>query len=757
MTTHRRSFLFATLTVGGALLPAQAPQTTPLAAGAIAPPRCQGADAGTWAALDSCKCGYAAGAFTVVPWLGEHAPRSLPWQWRTTSVRIGEVDLRGGERWQEHHADAGFTAGAGLVSERWTLRPDGIEQSFLITARPAAGDLVVRGAVVSDLLAPPRRAAVGPLCFRAADGSAELHYGAALAIDATGRQWPVGTAFDGEAIELRVPAAVVGAATFPLLLDPLLTVYAFTNVTGVQGNGVTETDVAHVEASDRMSLVRTEVRWASNSDSDLLVWKSRDDFATSQLVHSDLDPAVYAHGGTVAAVGGNNSYVVAWARGSITNTGVFWFTLPADSVGPAVVRTLVRPSGTSERLPRIAGRLGQPGGAPAHALLVRLRETAGGQDRTELWGTVIDCAVDSLVATVQIADGGTIPSPQDNDQPWIGKQGVGSAFEWPVAWQTFSPVTNLWSVRVRRVQHDGTLGATATPPVQGGHHAMQPRVEGSSGRYLLAYATASGSAYPGKLTSYGGSNVWSQRMHWSGTTAVYDHPATNLAASFSRDLMLGGIAHDPATMSHWALTHGPQNAAPTLQVLGFRGRVVRAATLPGPSTGTTTWRAAALAYDPDLGHFAVHYALRHVQAGVTSWYLYGGRQEYPALTPSPSFGPYCAASPGNVGHRPFLIGAEFASLALYSTVANQLVILALSLQPAATPLAALGFGGGCDLLLDAGNLLPLLPMLTEASGDAHVYFPLAENLPAMDLYAQWFRFQANGDLAASRGMHLEVR
>lgn len=759
MKTRSVLSLVAALTSFSGVLPCQVPWTAPTGAQAVAPPRDQGVGVGTWAALDSCKCGYVDGAFTVVPWLGEQAPQSLPWRWRTVQASVGEHDLRGAAPWREQHDDGRFAASAGLVTERWTLRADGIEQSFVVAARPAPGDLVVRGAVDGELHAEPRSARVAPLVFRAADGTAELRYGEALAIDAAGRRWPVATAFDGTAIELRVPAETVGEAMFPLLIDPLLTVYVFESGTVVQGNGVTETDVAHVDASDRMSLVRTEVRWASNSDSDLLVWKCRDDFVVWQLVHSDLDPTKYAHGGTVAAVGNNASYVVAWARGTIASTGVHWFTLPADSYGPPTVRTLVRPSGTSERAPRIAGRRGQVAGAPAHALLVRLRETSAGYDRTELWGSVIDTGVDDLVATFQLAHGGTAGVPVDNDQPWVGRESAGTSNEWPVVWQTFSPATGLWSVRARRVLHDGTLGAETAPPVPAGHHAMQPRVDGTAGRHLLVYATASGSAYPGKLTTYGGTNVRAQRFHWAGATAVYEHGATILAASFARDLAIAGIAHDPTTLSHWAVAHGPQGAAPTLQVLGYRGRVVRSAQLPGPGTGTVSWRSPALAFDHDLGHFVVHYATRSVDAGVTSWHLYGGRQEHPALSPTPWFGPFCVASAGSIGMRPFLIGAEFASIGLHTPDPNELALLALSTHEISTPLSALGFSGGCELLADisAGSWLGILTAVTDASGDARLYFPLPENLTAMDLVAQWFRFRPNGDVAASRGAHVEVR
>jgi hypothetical protein len=772
MKTSRLRVLLLTLPLAAgapAALTAQDPlQAEPLPA-AIAPVRDQGrlpdgTPLGAWAAGDAFKCGYVDGTFTLVPYLGREAPRNLPWTWHTTAIAIGEADLRQGGPARLVHGEARLAAVAGQVTEQWDVRPDGVEQSFLVHERPAVGDLVVRGRIGGELRAEARAQRVAPLVFRDRDGRVELHYGSALAIDAEGRRWPVPTGFDGAQIELRVPAEVVAVARFPLLIDPLLNVYVLDSGTIAGGHGILDSCIDRTDATGLLPMVRAEVRWASISDGDLFVWKSRDDFVVSQLVYSDVAPQVQAFDASVAAVGSNRSYVVAWSRGTTASSlSVAWFTLGADSAAVPVVRSAQKPAGTTERAPRVAGHRGQVAGDPAHALLVRLRETLNGTDRTELWGSLLDCAAGTEGAPFLIGNGGTASAPVDNDEPWVGRDNAGGWNLWAVAWQRWSPEHQRWRVHVRSVTHSGTLGVhswTAESPPGGPYHQLQPRVEGSGNRLLIAFATASVAAYPGKLTSYGGHNVYVQRFGWSGTATLPEHPPVNVGASFQRDLHLGGLAADWHTGSHWALTHGPAQGVPTIQLLGYRGRVVRQATLPGPgaSAGQIVYRPATVAFDGERDRFALHYGLRSFAGTTLTWYAYGGRYDYPATAPVALYGDDCGA--GQVSWSPsWRIGAESTQLGLRTQFPGQFALLALSQQPTSVPLAAFGLGGGCELLVDpaAPWWIDLRAAVTDAAGDATVPLPLPENLAPLDLYAQWFRLQPDGDLRGSTALRIEIR
>ncbi|MBX3464236.1 MAG: hypothetical protein KF830_13775 [Planctomycetes bacterium] len=751
------------------VLPAQdLLQADPLPA-AIAPVRDQGqlpdgTPLGAWAAGTDFKCGWVDGAFTLVPYLGQQAPRNLPWTWRTTAVAIGEVDLRQGEAARPAHGEARLAAVAGLVTECWDVRPEGVEQSFVLAARPASGDLVVRGRIDSPLRAAAREPRVAPLVFADPERRAELRYGTALAIDADGRRQAMTTAFDGDHIELRLPAAELATLRFPLLVDPLLNVYVIATGPLPAGSGITDSCIDRVDAASTSTMVRAEVRWASITDGDLFVWKSRHDFVTSQLVYSDAAPAVQAFDVSVAEVGTNRSYVVAWSRGTtVSSPSISWFTLGADSLGPPTVRTATHPANTTERSPRVGGRRGPTTSSPARALLVRLRETSNGYDRTEVWASVIDCETGTEGAPFPLANGGTAAEPIDNDEPWVGRDNASGLNLWAIAWQYWSPSNQRWRVRAISLNYHGNfvMHSLAIPSPQGGpFHQMQPRVEGTGGRLLVAYATAAVSSYPGKLTSYGGHNVYVQRLDWSSSATHEAHPPVNVGGSFQRDLYLGGLAADWHTGSHWMLTHGPAQGVPSIQLLGYRGRIVRQATLPGPgpSAGQIVYRPASVAFDGGHERFAVHYGLRTWSGSALTWYAYAGRYDYPAAAPIGFYGTSCGAGQVSWTER-WRIGSDNTRLGLRSQFPDQIALLALSLQPTAVPLATFGFTGGCDLLVDPASphWIDLRAVITDADGDAFVALPLPENLAPLDLHAQWFRLPPNGEVRGSTAMRIEIR
>jgi PKD repeat protein len=113
----------------------------------------------------------------------------------------------------------------GLIEERYDVRPLGIEQSFLLREAPAGwagGDLDLRigtpGAVAAQGVG-----ASGGVSFLCRNGRPGLHYGAVKVWDADGRElnFLPETSADG-ALRLRLPAAWLAAARFPLTVDPLV-------------------------------------------------------------------------------------------------------------------------------------------------------------------------------------------------------------------------------------------------------------------------------------------------------------------------------------------------------------------------------------------------------------------------------------------------------------------------------------------------------------------------------------------------------
>jgi hypothetical protein len=118
----------------------------------------------------------------------------------------------------------------GAVLERYDVRPEGIEQSFVFDQLPPGqGDLVVQLALHTELRLVATDAA--GLRFESADVGG-VSIGAVTGIDGKGLRASGTITCDGRTLQLRLPAAFVDGATLPLVLDPQIgTVVAVTNST----------------------------------------------------------------------------------------------------------------------------------------------------------------------------------------------------------------------------------------------------------------------------------------------------------------------------------------------------------------------------------------------------------------------------------------------------------------------------------------------------------------------------------------------
>jgi hypothetical protein len=196
----------------------------------------------------------------------------------------------------------------GNVSERYDVRADGVEQSFVIAHRPASpGAIEVRARIETELVAAPASGHVA-IDFCDAEGNPLVRYGEAFAIDAAGRKVAVTSTFDGGRIVLTVPAAFAESAIYPLTIDPLTTALQVTT-----GSGVVE-DVAVgscPNATSRNTLVAL-TRYSSVSDLDLFVVSCSDDWTMSLVVYSDIDAQWSSANPSVGACEGASRWVVAF-------------------------------------------------------------------------------------------------------------------------------------------------------------------------------------------------------------------------------------------------------------------------------------------------------------------------------------------------------------------------------------------------------------------------------------------------------------
>jgi hypothetical protein len=175
-------------------------------------------DGELWGASDHYKVRFDKDGFEFTPTLGRSAPRNYPLQFRLESIRRGEtpVPLRS---CQPSHSGLRVEYDRGGAVERYDLRPDAMEQSFVFAERPAGtGDLIVRGRIQTDMRVTPEH---GGLRLEE-PGVGGFHIGRVTGIDAKGDRAAGEVRLVGDLVELSLPHTFVEQAALPLVLDPLI-------------------------------------------------------------------------------------------------------------------------------------------------------------------------------------------------------------------------------------------------------------------------------------------------------------------------------------------------------------------------------------------------------------------------------------------------------------------------------------------------------------------------------------------------------
>ena len=229
---HLRAALFLILPAASALaLPAAAAEgdpEPPVSIGALRAAAGERVDHGTaddgavWSRAASYRAGFERGGTSFVPFLGSRAPRNFPVRFRLESIaRGGAAVAFDADVAPERTEDTVHFARGGVV-EVYELRPAQVEQLFVLGALPAAGgDLVLSIGVDTELEGGTTADGIE---FRNTLGA--VRYGAAVAIDATGRRVEAPTAYADGAIEIRVPGAWLAHARMPLTIDPVISTFA---------------------------------------------------------------------------------------------------------------------------------------------------------------------------------------------------------------------------------------------------------------------------------------------------------------------------------------------------------------------------------------------------------------------------------------------------------------------------------------------------------------------------------------------------
>lgn len=159
-----------------------------------------------WARGDGYKARFAADGVTFYP-LVDGATAPAPATLRHDDDVV--APRRDGNDLVYRHASG--------IEERWSVRRDGLEQSFVVRERPASGVLTLRVTVAGAL---QYRGRDGGLTFAAA--AVGMRYGDGTVVDADGRRAAVPAVYRDGGIELSVSEAFLRDARLPVTVDPLL-------------------------------------------------------------------------------------------------------------------------------------------------------------------------------------------------------------------------------------------------------------------------------------------------------------------------------------------------------------------------------------------------------------------------------------------------------------------------------------------------------------------------------------------------------
>lgn len=403
-----------------------------------------------------------AGAVEFVPALGEQAPHNQSLTLRPQSLRRGTTTVALSAQSPQVQSDnmIVYEHGGGLL-ERFEVRADGIEHSFVFSERPAGnGDLVVRIAIDTELACATGQGR-DELQFTGPFGG--VHVGGVVGIDADGVRTPGTMTFDGSHVDYVLPAGAVDSAAYPLVLDPFLT-STFSILT--PGGSTTDRDV--------------DVACDSSSNLYVVVWERVFSLTDIDVIAHFVDPAGSLVGslrpidtGTdvainpaIAAIEGDNDFIVVWQRA--TSPFGPWSIRARALLGVAPMSgtVILATSATLPRNPDV-GAVVLPGGL-ASALAVWESDVGLRTRKVE----------DNGGANLTLGATGVLTNNATDHDPAIS-QTAGASNRYLIAWEDSSQ-------RVRLASTD-PYGNVLDTFLATGSGTRRPAIDGDGTDFLLVY------------------------------------------------------------------------------------------------------------------------------------------------------------------------------------------------------------------------------------------------------------------------------
>ncbi|MCP5043550.1 MAG: hypothetical protein GY944_21185 [bacterium] len=750
-----------------------------------APDDPEGGPYGTWATGSDYKVSFHNG-FTFVPYLGGGYPNNQPLSWRTTSVTVGGTHIVDVEASPErNHSDWRYEYQWPGFVEAYDIRVDGAEQTFTLLNKPGhGGDLVVTGRITSNLTADLALDRHGQVSFRDAQGNVLVHYGAATVLDADGRKLAMPTSWDGADISLRVPAAWLANASYPVTIDPLMTreCTAFWSSTGLANGDALEVDVGRDDLANQPMVAYT--RQASATDEDLWVWLFDTDAAAFTGRHEIFRDVTSSWGNASPSIamggGAADDWIIAFIRmrvggGGTQNGARYHLHASGDTTANTSVSAISRPSGSSH------GPAIDVGGVQSFALsssVFVVYERTDSRSNTDVFGKPIDLNGNAQGTEILIDQGsGTREGPAGTKLtrrwPNINQIATGgsTADGWVVAFQEFWDARpgggDDWDVNLRRISATGTLVGSASFPSNStpdDTHKLSPVLEGAGGRFSLGMTTWQ-ELLMTKTSSTLGGRVMNQVFNWAASSTK----STNInlcdltdGLVADRRWSLTDVAYDSNSDDHWCFAFTSVLSGSTyFCTTGYDGgRIER---LRQTISGSKAFAGAAT-FNDDNNQFLVAFATNESGAACgsstsASHPVYTNHFTRLPVTTPVRYGTACG--PATIGWSGLaLVGERDFTITLTGATPNSVAGLLFSLGSSNTPLDYIGMTG-CVLNIDPRLLIIAPSLRTDAAGSARANLPLptCPNLACGTFYFQWSYLRRGANplgVLATQGLRVAV-
>lgn len=751
---------------------AQRPLTDPTMLDETAAPivdqglRPDGSQAGIWANGRNYKVSFHDG-MTFYPHVGP-ALAHQPLHWRTASVTVGGRELLDAATAPQPRFD-GFVCDydLGAIVERYEVRTGGLEQSFVLARNPGSGDLLIRGAVDTPLQLPNATAKPQALTLRLDDGRSVITYGEATAIDASGRKTAVATSCADGCITLRLDGDFLAAASYPLVVDPMLN-----NTLLENGAPVSGCDVLHESLTPLNLQARTWVVYSRDiaaNDSDLWLKRMGSNFGGTPVeVYREISLWAADHG-RIALCPASNRTVTVFSTGPHlvpNNIQSFVGTHLHDVTDVNLRTSFATPFAAPVQWdwrPDVGGRTDT--GSP-NVLIVFQRDAGTSWSNTAnsaVYAGILDTSVGTQGAAVGSEFVLRNHPNQDQERPAINHSAEGGA--WLVAYQeNDGQVANDdWDIPVLRVTGAGAVSAThldlQEEPTQL-LHKLAPHLAGSNGRYLITYATQLFQLTNPKPQDAAGERIRAQRIDWDPSTGgSRPYGSVVLDTDPNPRLTAGGVAFDFVNDSLWCATV-TNASAQTISAykLGFHGGVTEIGTA-GPFTGIDL-AVGGVDFNDSQREFDIVFAGNDASAAGNA--LCGVQMVYDTVPAPATYGFACGS--GVWGSTSVLsqrqqVGSQGMPLELQNAPVDGIAFLLLSFGHAQIPMGGYGIPG-CDLLIDPNPSSYLGLLVTGVTGGASTQrLDLIESLPPLTFYAQWAYLAPGANPAgilASEGLRVQI-